>query len=846
MELQNPFPGRFCVGFGKVDVTPFENVHLGSYNNGMQRLSNKIEDEFDALTLAITDEEGDTVILIVTDLSWGHHTWSARVRERLWDKYGIPGDHISLGGTHNHNGPDWYSEAAETEVNTRYLNFWLEGVIKSVDMALADRKPAKFMVGRTATKGVGFNRRYFRSDGVLAGGGYQKYYINSPCPLVSHEAPADEEVQLVKIVRQGSKDILVGQWQNHGCHVGMTYLCCTDWIGPMREKVEANIDAHYIYFQGAAGNMATKSRLYEEYPRDKTRQEIGENVADVVIDAWNNPGTFKEVKTGKIRVNQDIYTGLGAGPMGGEPTEDNIWEGEMNTMSFGDVSLVSFPTEMFASLGQMIKARTPFEMTILMGYANGIHGYVGDSWALSHGGYEGYSRAAPGTGEQMVDLYIQRLTEQYYANETEAFLSPEAEMARKFDGLAAGFGKADVTPRGPVYLGGFRFGENRLSLDVQREFEALTLAVTDKEGKTLLFIVSDLAWGTIELANRVRDAVAETYGIPKNHVMVAGLKNHNAPATHGDMQMPELNESYFDHWLGGVMVSVQQALADRKCAKMEVGRTKTDKLSFVRRYYRPDGIELAGDPNIAATPFAKYYKFSSGLIISHETEIDEEIQMVKFTRDGGKDILIGQWQCCGDHVGPTRHCCSDWLFAMRQKVEQELDCHYLYLQGAAGNIATRSRFGTEYPVERSREQLGQQVADAVISACKDSATFSPAAAGSVKADRDTITVLGPKPIDGAEADREEWTGEMNTLSFGDVSVVTFPVDMFDTTGKEIKAATPFAMTLLMGYANAVEGYAPDRKAYLNGGHEAYSRGVEGTAEEMVATYLKRLHQQKEN
>ncbi len=398
----------FQAGFGKVDVTPLENLHLGSFNDGMRRFSETISDRFDALTLALTDEAGQTIIFIVTDLSWGHIDWSKKIRGIVKEKFGIPGDRVMLAGTHNHNGPDWYSEALHTPANTAYFQRWQEGVIASVEMALADRKPAAMQIGRTQTQKLGFVRRYIREDGNLAGGGYQKYYVYSTSPLKDYETVADEEIQMVRFIRQGGKDILLGQWQNHGCHVGWSRNCSTDWLAPMRKKVEENIDAHYIYFQGAAGNLATVSRLPWDY-RELSRIQVGEAVADTVIAAWNNPDTFHDVKTGKVKVCQEDFTSLGPGPSD-EPSE---WTGELNTISFGDVSVVTFPVEVFDTIGKKIKAGTPFEMTVLMGYANGIHGYVPDTEALLHGGYEAHSRAVPGTAERMIDTYLQRLNEQH-------------------------------------------------------------------------------------------------------------------------------------------------------------------------------------------------------------------------------------------------------------------------------------------------------------------------------------------------------------------------------------------------------------------------------------------------
>ena len=89
------------------------------------------------------------------------------------------------------------------------------------------------------------------------------------------------------------------------------------------------------------------------------------------------------------------------------------WTGEMNSVAIGDLSLVTLPVEMFAESGVEIKTRTPFEMTLIMGYTNGICGYVGTRLAMENGGY-GVGTDGRGdmdTAEKMIDIYINGLTE---------------------------------------------------------------------------------------------------------------------------------------------------------------------------------------------------------------------------------------------------------------------------------------------------------------------------------------------------------------------------------------------------------------------------------------------------
>jgi len=391
-------------GFGKMDVTPFAKVHLGSMNNDMQRISRRINpnDPFNAMTLALTDDNGDTFLFIVTDLSWGHINWARKIRPMIEEKYGIPGDHIVLGGTHNHSGPSWYGEALQTSANQAYFDYWLVGVMSSVYIALQDRKPAQMQIGRTETENYTFVRRYWREDGNLAGDAYG--YVPSKSPVVAHESEGDEEIQMVRFVREGGKDIVIGQWQSHANKTGNTTVACTDWVGPLREKVEKELGCHFMYMQGAAGNLNPKSRLKAEYPVERTPDEVGEGVASYIIEAYRKEGVFQPVKTGTIKTKQENFSGK-------LTTQDMAWTAEFNTMSIGDLAVITFPVEIFAETGIELKTKSPYEMTLLMGYSCGYSGYVPTREAYLNGGYESLHRGQEDTADRLVATYLTSLKE---------------------------------------------------------------------------------------------------------------------------------------------------------------------------------------------------------------------------------------------------------------------------------------------------------------------------------------------------------------------------------------------------------------------------------------------------
>jgi neutral ceramidase len=79
---------------------------------------------------------------------------------------------------------------------------------------------------------------------------------------------------------------------------------------------------------------------------------------------------------------------------------------ELQVLRIGDLALVALPGEIFVSLGQGIKADSPFPLTAVVGLANDYVGYVPTRAAFDQGGYETWAARsawpAPGTGEAMV------------------------------------------------------------------------------------------------------------------------------------------------------------------------------------------------------------------------------------------------------------------------------------------------------------------------------------------------------------------------------------------------------------------------------------------------------------
>jgi len=409
------------------NITPSTlGIPMGGYGNPQFRLSSGIPDYTYATVLAITDEDGETVLLIGNDLIRMPESWVEATRKQITEATGIPGERIMIAATHTHSSVD-VGNAGVTVEDHYYINDYSRVVVKACKDALADRSPAAIQIGRADTEGLNFVRHYLMSDGSYAGDNHGTF---DGLEIVGHATDADGEFQLIRFVRaaEDKKDVLLMNWQAHPCFTGNreVTLLSSDLIGTTRDYVEANAEVDFVYFTGAAGNLNHSSRIAgEQLAAD--HKEFGQIMGQQVIERLNTG--MKEVDSGKLRTTQIQYTtyidhtedhllevakpvqayyeasgdrtaanhmarqnGLNSVYhansilMRAERAESNTIE--LNAISLGDISFVTAPYEMFDTQGRFIKDNTPYDMTIVMELCNGANSYFASEFAFEYGCYE--------------------------------------------------------------------------------------------------------------------------------------------------------------------------------------------------------------------------------------------------------------------------------------------------------------------------------------------------------------------------------------------------------------------------------------------------------------------------
>jgi len=357
----------------------------------------------------------------------------------------VPKENMFFTATHNHSGPD--PTASTSDVTHWYTDFY-KALSKTAQDAIADLTPTEIYVGKALSPaGTNFVRRYRRADGSWDG----IHNANtSTAPVAAYESEADKELRTIRFERGDKKDILMVNWQAHAAHALSSNhsVITADFITNFRKGVEKEMDVHFAYFQGAAGDINFSSHMNDK--KYDGWEEIGTVLVDVAKEsvASETPaesgklqitksvlaGTVRKETAERVKNAKEVNKASGDGEKEALTAQygfasryevsavikrDSMGETSdlpLYCISFGDVAFASAPFEMFNTNGVALRAASPYKMTFNCSYTNGACGYMPSYEAFNHGGYEVHTcYFTQGTAEACVDECV-RILNEHFAN----------------------------------------------------------------------------------------------------------------------------------------------------------------------------------------------------------------------------------------------------------------------------------------------------------------------------------------------------------------------------------------------------------------------------------------------
>jgi hypothetical protein len=379
----------------------------------------------------------ERICFIVLDLLTVDSDFSAELRSEIQSAIHVPANNVQIVCTHTHGGPmgfrPLHSDAISDEVR-RQIDFLREKVqnqlIEAAKQADQNQKEVYIEFGHTQVSGIATNR-------------------------LDPNGPMDDTISTLVVRQVNQPEIPLAIVVNFTCHPTVlnykNLLFSSDYPhyvrACLRKKLNASVPV--LFTNGACGDVSTRfTRQGADFDEAKRiGYLVGEGAYEAITNKPNQlkshlmvkkfkidmpvkqlpslkeaqdeyQRTLKAVENldrktageGEIRLVETEFHGARANLKLVEYGYLQNTEAEVNIISFDEIAFVTIPGELFVALGLEIKQKSPFQKTIILGYANDALGYIPSKEAYQGTGYEARrTQFAEGAGEFLVDQIVKQL-----------------------------------------------------------------------------------------------------------------------------------------------------------------------------------------------------------------------------------------------------------------------------------------------------------------------------------------------------------------------------------------------------------------------------------------------------
>jgi len=389
-------------GVAVVDITPPIGVAMSGFA-ARREPADAVHDALSARAVAVDDGSGASLI-VVADLVAVTIDQADELRTTIAERTGLDQGSITVSVTHTHGGPQVTPDALGPTAAPVAIERAAQGIVDAAVDAWRDRSPARLRWGTAVEPGVASNRR-------VPGGA------------------VDPTVRVVAIDDPDGRPRAVVF--THACHpvvLGADNLALTaDWPGDARATIErARPGTVAVFLQGCCGQVNTGHSAHESMSRAaspiRTFAEcarVGDLVGRAALRALDGAtpstgpigSTATPVELPFDRVEPDALAGKLARWEAALPAADEqqriVLDGKVEwarrfagrgpsaltaavgAHRWGDIVIVTLPGEPFLGFATDIAAGLDRPATMVLGYSNGVPGYLPYPPAeYAAGGYE--------------------------------------------------------------------------------------------------------------------------------------------------------------------------------------------------------------------------------------------------------------------------------------------------------------------------------------------------------------------------------------------------------------------------------------------------------------------------
>lgn len=387
--------GQLFAGEGVVDITPPLGIEMGGFHRppGKERRITGIRQPCAARALVLR-LGGVEVALCSLDVAVVGQDMASRIRAEVARQTGIPVENVRVCATHTHSMPGFCYMRQWGKLPAEFMADVEKKTVEAVRVARSDVAPAEVSLGKCRAKGGNHNRttKTFKTDEAFA-----KDSSDS-------ERWLDTMLHALLFHRTGGKRTLL--WYHFSAHAVCfaDEIAGPDWPGKVAELIRESDKLDASFLQGHIGDVN---------PGDGRdwRGEINQTVSAIYPALRGAIQAAKPVKVNTLKtarreflVPLDIallkewlarYEKEPAKCVRGEwvdagfaadwyqgNVKRNLSETHLpvtiSAVGLGPIGMFFHPAELYSCYGLTIRRDCPFPDTLVVGYTDGIIGYLPD------------------------------------------------------------------------------------------------------------------------------------------------------------------------------------------------------------------------------------------------------------------------------------------------------------------------------------------------------------------------------------------------------------------------------------------------------------------------------------
>lgn len=447
-------PAPLRAGAAAVDVTP-KIFPLNMPGGFSANPADGAHDPLHARALVLDNGKTTLAMVVLDSLGAGPEVLD-EAKAIASEKTGIPTDKMLICSTHTHTGPP--SSGKEGNA-AEYRKLLVPGLADSIVKAHAALRPAAVGAASHPLPDEVFNRRWFLKEGKMPlnpFGRLDRVKMNpgtSPDVLDHPAGPTDPDITILSV--QDAKRKPLALFANYSLHyVGGAPQgkMSADYFGEFARVMPSRVrgDENFVAMMsnGASGDINNIPFTVTRPPREPFEQIriVAQKAADTAWFAYRKIDKHqKEVPLGMLQREitlkyrkptaeqvaeakaivaikdkaaieklPRLAQNYARNTIGAAERPEPTLTVKVQAIRIGDLAVCAIPFEAFVEIGLDLKKRSPFPQTMVIGLANGRHGYLPTPEQHQLGGYEtwlGTNQVQEDTSVILTDNLLQMLGE---------------------------------------------------------------------------------------------------------------------------------------------------------------------------------------------------------------------------------------------------------------------------------------------------------------------------------------------------------------------------------------------------------------------------------------------------